>query len=291
MTGGRQAPTTIIPRSIPDFPIAVAVNVTVSTSAAENVSVNVSVQRETNVPAVAQPSPTSAGNALISIGRKVYQLDREMNKTEFNRFLDFKLYKRNELPQSHVQSLMSNSNVFALTLYDKGISNHKIGNCMLFPVGIPGTIIKSYGSTQMREAVDMYNSSINQIDVSQMMFDYNYDKGKKRNRIGNICLWSGIGVGVVGGWILPRYVFPSEYKYGDRYNPDTKQLEYEYEYLWNWRVGFIPLIAGGAIILTSIPLKINGKHLMRPSIETFSRTGMKLNVGITGNGVGLVLRF
>ena len=232
------------------------------------------------------------GVPLISRGRHVYGLDREMNQSEFIMFMVNKGYKTMmPLPRYNVQSLMSGTNDFALDTYNRGIKKHNNGEWLLvFPGGIPGLgtppllipgiIVKSQGNVNMRESVAMYNSSINRHDVTQMMFDYNYDKGKKRNRIGNMLLWSGVPVAAFGGF---QMIVRNNERHENSYDQD-----------W-WIAGTVMLFTGGAMTLTGITFKITGKNQMKQPLSlqnsTNNRVGMELDFGITGNGAGMALRF
>ena len=237
-------------------------------------------------------APTVAdGVAIISVGRKVYQFDRETNQNEFNRFMDLKVYKgMNELSGDQMQTLLARSDNFALPAYNHGVKNHVIGNWLLIPGAIPGIIVKSKGSTQITEAVQLYNNSINKNNVTQMMFDYNYSKGKKRNRIGNIFLWSGPLL-AAGGWGLMKY---DDAMYEKWYN-DSERRQNDYYYSGIYDLGIVVASIGGGMILTGISLKINGKSLMKQpaSLQNSAnnRVGMELDFGLTGNGAGMALRF
>ena len=117
----------------------------------------------------------------------------------------------------------------------------------------------------------MYNRSINQTDVSQMMYNYNYIKGKNRKVIGNVCL--------IGGGVLSIVGFGVGYLYDS-----------------NIGEGFMCAAAGAPLLFTGISFKINSKHLMKPP-EAYMRdaggnsVGMELDLGATGNGAGMALRF
>ena len=244
---------------------------------------------QTVAPATTQQTIAATG-ALISVGQKVYQLDREFSQSEFNRFMNLKLYRTGQLSQNSVQSLMARSSDFALATYNKGLKTNRTGDWLVvtvIPAILPsGFIVKSHGNMQIREAVHMYNRSINQCDVSQMIFNYNYDKGSRINKIGNILTFPGAGVTLIGGWILPRYVFPLDWS---GYDEDEISL------YWNPVFGTICLAIGGAMLFTGIHLKISGKHLMRQSAVLHNsggnRTGMELDFGVSGNGAGMFLRF
>ena len=75
-----------------------------------NTVIKVVSTNEAGAPKEAASIPVKDG-ALISKGRTVYQLNREMSETEFERFLDLKLYKgmdkmMNELSRGNVQFMM-----------------------------------------------------------------------------------------------------------------------------------------------------------------------------------------
>ena len=235
-----------------------------------NTVIKVVSTNEAGAPRVVASTPSSSG-ALISRRGKVYQWDRQLNDSEFKRFMELKMYKGlTPLSEENVQFLMASTSEFAWAVYNKGVKNHKIGGWLMAPCYITGIALQSNGNVHIREAVAMHNDDINRNDLTQMMFNYNFEIGKKRNRTGNIFLYSGIGLGIAG---FPLYSMYSEY----------------------YVFGILCWYVGTAMILTSIPLKIHGKHLMRQPAALQSsgsnRAGLEMDVSIRGNGAGLSLRF
>ena len=104
-----------------------------------------------------------------------------------------------------------------------------------------------------------------------------YNKGISRNRNGNIWIITG-GVLWISGGILSLGVV----------DPDEKTAADEF---------FAQLIGGSGYVAigTGIILKLTSKKPVRQSVEMYNRSGgragMELDFGITGHGVGVVLRF
>ena len=117
-----------------------------------------------------------------------------------------------------------------------------------------------------------------------------YNKGLSRNKNGNIALIAGLGVGVVGGVILP-FVFPERSYYVSYYG-------YENEYVnegYNIAMGVPCCIVGGLSVIGGVTLKILSVKSVSQSVYMYNRSGSRasteLKFGITGNGVGLALCF
>ena len=134
LTKGQQAPTTIIPNSVPDFPIAV-VNITVNVT----VLPPTSPPQQTNSPAVETLSST---NMLTAIGRNVYY--------------NHDVFRKNKLEKSEVLKLMENANASdAYFTYKKSISRNRIGNILL----ISGTILTGAGILQSASGIIIATSN------------------------------------------------------------------------------------------------------------------------------------
>ena len=174
LTKGQQAPTTIIPNSVPDFPVAV-VNVNVLV---ENMNVTVlpsetaNAKRPTTTDTGGKPATaTPAIGMLVADGLKVLHLSRELTKEE-------------------IHGLMINTD--ALWVYNKGIKRNRNGNIWfvaggvifvgavildkqygwgdagsatgalfgMLPAVLVGTTFKLNARKLVRNSVDMYNSGI-----------------------------------------------------------------------------------------------------------------------------------
>ena len=225
----------------------------------------------------------SETDALISVGRTVYRWDKDMNQTDFNRFMDLKVYKgMTPLSRNNTQILLARSSQYALSTYNRGLQSHNAGNLFLITGLFPGIWLKSQGSMYIREAIYMHNQSLDQIDVSQLMINYNFEKGRKRNRIGNAFLIPGALI-AVGGAALAIYDGPLWFQNSDNYS----------DYAWVAGIASLPI--GGAMMLVGITFKVNGKHLKRHALDMRYNGGMvtsiELDFGLTGNGAGLALKF
>ena len=99
LTQGRQAPTTIIPQSIPDFPVAVVVDNTIPATVSNKISANDAVSRpQTETPPVS--------DMLVRDGKKIYQGGRELSEYE-------------------VRIIMANTDAFRM--YNKGVKRNRSG--------------------------------------------------------------------------------------------------------------------------------------------------------------------
>ena len=99
LTNGQQSPTTIIPSSVPDFPLAVVdVNITIKVE-------NLNIYRPSTT-----VSASSVTGLLTAHNRKVYQRSKLLSKTE-------------------VREMMT-LNPDALGLYNKSMSRNRTGNMM-----------------------------------------------------------------------------------------------------------------------------------------------------------------
>ena len=77
LTKGQQAPTTIIPNSVPDFPIAVTLNVNVQIEIPETQNVNTAVKIEVETVNNKKQTPVYASSYLVSKKRNIYQYGME----------------------------------------------------------------------------------------------------------------------------------------------------------------------------------------------------------------------
>ena len=204
-------------------------------------------------------------NPLISVRRNVYQLDKGITESEFKYFMDMRLYREmTPLTRDNAQLQMARADDNALHLYNRGRPNRIAGGviigvsapwCALGGAGIPGVstgvALISRGNMQTRHAVDVFNNSIDRADVTRMLADFNYQKGVKRNRIGNICLLT-YGSLVVGGAYLGGLA--------GIYDGDAEAVG----------IGALAAACAGApLLFTGINFKINANHLMRGNEPIF----------------------
>ena len=114
-----------------------------------------------------------------------------------------------------------------------------------------------------------------------------YNKGISRNRNGNIYLWSGIGLCLIGTMMIGA----AEYEELDTYG--NYQTTYDSGLLG---LGVSSMFLGSAGIVAGATMKLTSKKPVRQSVDMYNRggggrAGMELDFGFTGNGVGVALRF
>ena len=213
LTKGQQAPTTIIPKSVPDFPIAF---VTAPTQAA--------IPLPPETPKIDSSSSTAKAESAKTV------------------------------PAPPVKIMLS-------------IEGHKVfkSNNKKFPTEL-----------EKKEVLNIMKN----MDAQQM-----YKKSISKYRWGNALIWSGCGLVLLGAIIAPSADALSSFENKD----DKKAIEDKRNTSW------IIIGSGGAFVITGITLRINGKNGVRKSVDMYNKqinnTSMDLKFGITGNGVGLALRF
>ena len=119
-----------------------------------------------------------------------------------------------------------------------------------------------------------------------------YNKSISRNRNGNIWLISGLCLFAGGIIIYETVPFYHRYSY---YYDDYYGYYDDYSYDDSYTIGTLCMIAGGAMTITGVTLKLTSKGPIRQSVDMYnsrkSNMGMELKFGLTGNGVGLALVF
>ena len=128
-----------------------------------------------------------------------------------------------------------------------------------------------------------------------------YNKGISKHKRGNLLMWTGIGVAILGVPLTMHI----DYDYGTNYYHDTYfgyDFDYTSEYYENYGYGSTPI---GLYTITPIGLicagvglwmQSSGKKLIRQAVNTHNNSltsfsNMELNFGFTPNGIGLVLNF
>jgi hypothetical protein len=112
-----------------------------------------------------------------------------------------------------------------------------------------------------------------------------YNKGVSRRRGGTAMVWGGIGVAALG--VVGLTMGDPEYLY-DGSDPDIL-----------YALGSPCIFLGSALIVTGITFRIVGKYTVKKAVKSYnagqysSSLGYtpELQLGFTGNGVGLVYRF
>ena len=116
-----------------------------------------------------------------------------------------------------------------------------------------------------------------------------YNKGISKNRNGNICLWSGVGLYAVG-IVFMAAATPDEYYSDGKGHTEINDGN------GLGTLGSICFTAGSGAIIAGIILKITSKKPVENAVDMYNRgagrtTGIELKFGITGNGIGLALAF
>ena len=110
---------------------------------------------------------------------------------------------------------------------------------------------------------------------------YMFEKGKKKNAWGNTFIITGVGIMALGGMGLTN-------------NP-TDEENADFDKKENNKFFATIIGIGCTSTLIGIPIKISSKKFVRKSVEMYNNgvksTSMEFQFGITGNGVGLALRF
>ena len=114
-----------------------------------------------------------------------------------------------------------------------------------------------------------------------------YNQGMQRKKVANGFMIVG-AVGTVVGF-LPLIQGPD-----NEYTPYGGETYYNYSFGQNLQMIF-GLGAGASLVVTGIILNQGSKKIVGQSVNAYnhgsSRTSLELDFGITGNGVGVVLRF
>ena len=237
----------------------------------------------------AQPArPASADIPLVVLGRRVYQWDREMGQDEFNRFMVNKAYKGRMTPlsRSNVRKMLDTNDITTTAIYNRGRKNQKFGYWMLYPLyplGI-GQSFVSKGNMQIREAVAEFNNGLNRSDVSQLMYNYSFERGKKLNRTANTLMWTGTGM-IAGGAALGFLTMPEVINnWNEHFHTD-----------WGI-VSIVAMSAGAATISTGISMKATASHLMTGHTDALKKRSnlpgyllIMAGVGMIGGGTAIMI--
>jgi len=157
----------------------------------------------------------------------------------------------------------------------------------------PPTIITANMLTVDRRRVSQGGRQLSQAEVRQVMSNANnfnalamYDRGIRRNRTGDILLWSGVGLTAVGATLA--IAFPA----------------YQDEITGRWEspilgeVGLAGVGIGSTMAIVGLILKSTSRRPIQDAVNTHNRslnradaTNIELNLGTTPNGFGLTLNF
>ena len=204
-------------------------------------------------------------NSGVSNG--FYQFDRDMNQADFRRFLRYgetvinkhgwATYSRGtKLNYSDVRTIIANTGAEALLHYQSG-------NYM--------------------EAIALHNSRLNRNDITQMLYEYRYEIGKKKKRAGNAWLWTGITLTAAGFplyFATPKEVIRSH---------NTTFINNK----WNHNLGIVCWSTGSFSMIVGVIIRANGIDLMyKPSILRHSDgRSSNVDIDIRGNSVNVRRRF
>lgn len=127
-----------------------------------------------------------------------------------------------------------------------------------------------------QEGISLSNEQIREVLKSQKYALEDFDKGVRNRKLGNIFLGGGIGLFIGNG--IGNLINA----HNDRVSKNPTLLFY----------------VGGAIAVTGIIIKIDGKEKIKESVWHYnqrnrftSKTEFELNLAINSNGVGLQLTF
>jgi hypothetical protein len=124
-----------------------------------------------------------------------------------------------------------------------------------------------------------------------------YNKGVSRRRGGSAMLWSGISLATLGiGTLVYASIEESESNSSSYNNyhsyDDTSESDMMYT------LGSLCTTTGGLLIVAGITFRIVGKYTVKKAVKTYNNQyssslnyAPELQLGFTGNGVGLVYRF
>jgi hypothetical protein len=140
-------------------------------------------------------------------------------------------------------------------------------------------------------------AKLTKYDVWELMYNTDalrlYDKGRARNKNGNIWLVTGLLLSSGGAYIVATMPLEERYEYtgGDGFE------YYGYHDNLNLMVGGSLTAAGVVMAITGISMKVSSKKFIRQSVNSYnssinkskSRASMELN--LTGNGVALNFKF
>jgi hypothetical protein len=123
-----------------------------------------------------------------------------------------------------------------------------------------------------------------------------YNKGRTRNRNGNIWLATGALLSAGGAYIAATMPLEERYEYTDS---DDGLSYYGYHEHRNLLIGGSIAAAGVVMAITGITMKTSSKKFIRQSVDSYnslickpkSRAGMEMKLDFTGNGVVLSFKF
>ena len=142
----------------------------------------------------------------------------------------------------------------------------------------------------------MNSKQLDEIEIRRLFANTNalniYNEGVKKNNAGTALIVIGTGI-VAGGAVLALA--------GGFYDEERQYTGWVHNYTaekkWSFgaKIG-VPLMAvGGLCVIVGVPIKLSGKTNIHDAVDAFNYrnmpTGAKLNIGVTGNGFGLVLNF
>ena len=151
--------------------------------------------------------------------------------------------------------------------------------------------------------VFMNSKQLDEIEIRRLFANTNalniYNEGVKKNNAGTAL--TVIGAGFVAGGAIMAFVggfYDEVPRYYKRPTPFGGYF-YDYEIQKKWSLGAkigVPLMAvGGLCVIVGVPMKLSGMENIHDAVDSFNYrnmpTGAKLNIGVTGNGFGLVLNF
>jgi len=151
--------------------------------------------------------------------------------------------------------------------------------------------------------VFMSSKELDKMEVKSLMVNTDalniYNQGVKKSNAGTALIVAGAGF-ITGGAIIAfgggfyemerhyykKFIFNNVWYYG-------------YEDYKKWsigaKVGVSLMSVGAGCLIVGIPLKFSGKKNIHEAVDMFNyrnaHTNAKLNIGATGNGIGLVLNF
>jgi hypothetical protein len=131
-------------------------------------------------------------------------------------------------------------------------------------------------------------------EVKNLMANTNalnyYNSGLLKRRVGNILLWTGVGLTVIGGLATANSYSSYSYSY-DPYAGGGSFTDEEEIPIGAFIVAGVGIGAG----ITGLILKSKGKKLVGQSVEMYNRgnhtSNVEFNIGLTRHGIGLVVNF
>ena len=119
-----------------------------------------------------------------------------------------------------------------------------------------------------------------------------YNDGLRRNRNGNIVLWSGVGAMALAGVI--GYATGHVHEWQDSAgNLHTDDWRMEDAFVWAGLTGAFVTVP---LVITGTTLKISSRRPIRNAVDMYNRSltqtsHIEVNFGFTPNGVGMVVNF